>query len=600
MFDPALTLVLALVLPTVIAVPIVNNVYKRAAASLDSSSAELPFHFPESVYESIPHSGAASSPSSEEDDVKAATDFISNRLSLGESDFKVFDSYTDSFGIGHVYGAHMINGARIANHQAAAHVKNGEVAFFSSSFGTDQHLAKRDLIISEPKATVDFAKASAIASAQLKIPVYSEFEHTLEYVAQSDGKVVYAYTFQLRDNPLTKWVQVWCDTTTGKVIQTVNFANKATYKIIPIPRRDPSEGFAIVFDPEVIDSSPNGWTDGKATEGNNVITSNPTGRITRSIRNGVFHTRFDSTKPPGTVENTATTAVNLFYITNVMHDISYQYGFTESAGNFQKDNFGKGGEGNDAVAVNVFYPSAGTNNATFFTPPDGQPGEMNMYRFTKTTPNRSGGLDNSVVIHEYAHGITNRLTGGPATSGCLNTNEAWGLDEGWSDIMAMMVLAKKSDTATTRISIGAYSINNPAGFRFQPYTTDMRVNFLTYGSLETRRNRAHRIGEVWATMLWDIYWNLVTKHGFSKNLYDASQSEGNIVAMKIIIGGMTLQSCNPTFLGARDAIIAADKLHYNGAHKCEIYKGFGNRGLGLGATRIRIDDFSIPPECERR
>ncbi|KAH6569246.1 hypothetical protein BASA60_008308 [Batrachochytrium salamandrivorans] len=250
----------------------VDNVYKRAAASLDSSSTELPFYFPESVYESIPHSGAAPSPSSEKDDVKTATDFISNRLSLGESDFK--------------------------------------------------------------------------------IPVYSEFEHTLEYVELPDGKVVYAYTFQLRDNPLTKWVQVWCDTTTGKVIQTIDFANKATYKVIPIPRRDPSEGFAIVFDPEVIDSSPNGWTDGKATEG------------------------FDSTKPPGTVENTATTAVNLFYITNVMHDISYQYDFTESAGNFQKDNFGKGGRGNDAVAVNVFYPSAGTDNARFFTPSDGQPGEM--------------------------------------------------------------------------------------------------------------------------------------------------------------------------------------------------------------------------------
>ncbi|KAH9255903.1 hypothetical protein BASA81_006081 [Batrachochytrium salamandrivorans] len=187
----------------------------------------------------------------------------------------------------------------------------------------------------------------------------------------------------------------------------------------------------------------------------------------------------------------------------------------------------------DAVAVNDFYPSAGTNNAEFFAPADGQPGEMRI--------------------------------------GCLSSVEAGGLGEGWADIMAMMVLAKKSDTATTRISIGAYVRNNPKGIRLQPYTTDMRVNSLTYGSLETRRREVHRIGEVWATMLWDVYWNLVTKHGFSKNLYDASQSEGNIVAMKIIIGGM-----------------------------CEIYKGFGNRGLGLGATRIRIDDFSIPPECERR
>ncbi|KAH6592386.1 hypothetical protein BASA61_004575 [Batrachochytrium salamandrivorans] len=58
MFGPALTLVLALASSAVIAVPMSNNVYKRSAASLDPSSTELPFYFPESVYESIPHSGA--------------------------------------------------------------------------------------------------------------------------------------------------------------------------------------------------------------------------------------------------------------------------------------------------------------------------------------------------------------------------------------------------------------------------------------------------------------------------------------------------------------------------------------------------------------
>ncbi|KAH6583176.1 hypothetical protein BASA61_008118 [Batrachochytrium salamandrivorans] len=89
-----------------------------------------------------------------------------------------------------------------------------------------------------------------------------------------------------------------------------------------------------------------------------------------------------------------------------MHDITYQYGFTESAGNFQKDNFGKGGKD----------------------------GVMNMYRFTTPTPNRSTGLDSGVAIHEYGHGVSNRLTGGAATSGCLITAEAQGLGEGWSDM----------------------------------------------------------------------------------------------------------------------------------------------------------------------
>ncbi|KAH6587586.1 hypothetical protein BASA50_011191 [Batrachochytrium salamandrivorans] len=171
------------------------------------------------------------------------------------------------------------------------------------------------------------------------------------------------------------------------------------------------------------------------------------------------------------------------------------------------------------------------------------------------------------------------------------------MGEGWSDIMAMMVLAKSSDTATTRVTIGAYIANNAAGIRSHPYTTDMRVNPLTYVDLRTR-NRVHDIGEVWASMLWEVYWNLVAKHGFSANLHDASQSAGNVVAMKIIIGGMALQPCNPGFIDARNAIITADVNHYGGANKCEIIKAFAKRGLGSEANNLSTNDFSVPSECQ--
>ncbi|KAH6593123.1 hypothetical protein BASA50_007573 [Batrachochytrium salamandrivorans] len=595
MFGPALTLVLALASSTVIAVPTVDNSHKHAVASLNPASTSLPFHFPESVYENIPHSGVFSSSFSKKDDVKTATDFISKKLKLGASDFKVFDSFTDPSGVTHVYGAHMANGIRIANHQASAHVKSGEVNFFSSSFGTAQHLAKRDITVSAPKATVDFAKVSATASAQLGIPVDSEFEHALEYVEQPDGKIVYAYKFQLRNNPVTKWVEVWCDATTGKVIQTIDFGNKASYKAIQVPRRDANEGFSMVSNPELRGSSPNGWTAGGATGGNNVITLTPSGRTTPATRDGVFDTQFDNRGAPGTDANIAAAAVNLFYISNMMHDITYQYGFTESAGNFQTNNFGKGGRGNDAITINVLNPSD-VNNADFLTPTDGRPGVMNMYRFTYTTPNRSASFDSGVIIHEYAHGISNRLTGGPSTGGCLSTVEARGMGEGWGDTMALVVLAKSSDTATTRGTIGAYSTNSQVGFRSRPYTTDMRVNPLTYSDLRTR-NGVHAIGEVWASMLWEVYWNLVAKRGFSANLHDASQSAGNVVAMKIILGGMMIQPCNPTFLSARDAIIAADASYYNGANRCEIIRAFAKRGLGSRATGSRTNDFSITSGC---
>ncbi|KAH9265772.1 hypothetical protein BASA84_001448 [Batrachochytrium salamandrivorans] len=273
------------------------NVYKRAVASLNPSSTEFPFYFPESVYESIPHSGAPPSPSSETDDAKIATDFISKRLNLGADDFKV-STPTLILLVSPMYGAHMANGARIANHQAAAHVNNGEVFSFSSSFNTDQHLTKRDITVSAPEATVDFAKASATASAQLGIPVDSEFEHVLEYVAQPGGKIVYAYRLQLRDNPMTKWVEVWCDATTGMVIQVIDFAKKASYR---------SSHFLVVMP---------------------------------------------------------------------LKDFM--------AGNFQKSNFGKGGREGVMFSIAPLKP-----------------------------PNRSDSLDNGIIVHEYTHGISDRLTGGP-------------------------------------------------------------------------------------------------------------------------------------------------------------------------------------------
>jgi extracellular elastinolytic metalloproteinase len=143
--------------------------------------------------------------------------------------------------------------------------------------------------------------------------------------------------------------------------------------------------------------------------------------------------------------------VNAFYIVNSVHDISYKYGFTEATFNFQQTNIASGGKGNDRVTVSV-QDASGTNNANFATPADGSSGSMRMYLWTTTTPGRDGrltgpihecpisdddigSLENDIVVHEMTHGITNRMTGG-GTGRCLQTTEAGGMGEGWSDAMA--------------------------------------------------------------------------------------------------------------------------------------------------------------------
>lgn len=125
-----------------------------------------------------------------------------------------------------------------------------------------------------------------------------------------------------------------------------------------------------------------------------------------------------------------TTVTQLFYTSNMVHDLYYRYGFDEKAGNFQQDNFGRGGREGDAVIANA-QDGSGYNNANFMTPPDGQNGRCRMYLWNTAVPYRDGDLEAGIVIHELSHGLSTRLTGGPLNSGCLGWGESGGMGEGW-------------------------------------------------------------------------------------------------------------------------------------------------------------------------
>ena len=103
----------------------------------------------------------------------------------------------------------------------------------------------------------------------------------------------------------------------------------------------------------------------------------------------------------------------LFYVTNWYHDQLFKLGFDEAAGNFQNTNFSGMGLGGDRVLADA-QDASGTNNANFATPPDGQSGRMQMFRFTGPTIDRDGDLDAEIVIHELTHGLSNRLVGNAA------------------------------------------------------------------------------------------------------------------------------------------------------------------------------------------
>jgi extracellular elastinolytic metalloproteinase len=511
----------------------------------------------------------------------------------------------------------------------------------------------------------------------------------------------------------------------------------------------------------------NGTTSFDSSRGNNVLAQEDvngnnglgTGaHATKPLPNLVFNYTPNFNKKPDSGNNQQFAITNLFYWNNIMHDISYQYGFDEISGNFQANNLGRGGNANDYVLADA-QDGSGSNNANFSTPADGSSPRMQMYLFNavpgltvikpasfagkkaatesafsknnklantgsvqarivlyadnagntthegcdaafnaaqlngkialidrgtcdfalkaknaqnagakaviiadnipgeypflmggtdntitipavmtsfetadtmkqilQTDPTLTiklatgvkldGDLDNGVISHEYTHGISNRLTGGPNVVTCLSNKEEMG--EGWSDYMALMVTTDWTNTTMADSSksrpLGTYVFGQfpgGSGIRFYPYSTSFSVNSWTYDSMKLSNKfsnnflfyDSHVVGEVWCNMLWNMTWALIGQTGtISPNIYNAGGNGGNNIALQLVIEGLKLQVCSPGFVDGRNAILKADSMLYGGTHVATIWQVFASRGLGYNASqgssaniKDGTADYSLPP-----
>ncbi|KMQ67005.1 hypothetical protein ACM46_05160 [Chryseobacterium angstadtii] len=242
---------------------------------------------------------------------------------------------------------------------------------------------------------------------------------------------------------------------------------------------------------------------------------------------------------------------------------------------------------------------------------------------------KDGSLDNGIVIHEYGHGISNRLTG--TGNGCLSTfasNEQMG--EGWSDFFALMLTNRPGDNAAVARGMGTFAAEQPvtgSGIRPAKYSPDFSINNYTYGrtngmqinetsstGVQYTTVSVHSIGFIWATMLWDLHWKYVEKYGYNSNVL-ADPNSGSARVLQLVVDALKLQPCNPSFIAGRDAIIAADQAKTGGQDKCMIWKAFAKRGLGVNAApggllgewsghnnpapeiNDQVEDFTVPAEC---
>ena len=214
-------------------------------------------------------------------------------------------------------------------------------------------------------------------------------------------------------------------------------------------------------------------------------------------------------------------------------------------------------------------------------------------------------FDNGIIIHEYVHGLSIRLTGGSATSYCLGNAEQMG--EGWSDWYALMLTMNTQVDNPVYRPMGTFAANEPTdgyGIRPVPYDTSFAVNNYTYADLgNSEITVPHGVGFIWSTMLWDLTWAFMDEYGYDADIM--SGMGGNNLVLQLVTDGLKLQPCNPGFVDGRDAILAADELTNNGENSCLIWEVFAKRGLGYsanqGSSLSRLDGiaaYDIPPICQ--
>jgi extracellular elastinolytic metalloproteinase len=567
--------------------------------------------------------------------VEAATDLV--KSVAPDAEFRVVtDHYVGKNGIAHVNFKQTVHGIDVDNADFNVNVSpDGSIfsygnSFYSGKIPEESPLRKRDFndpvaalqgSISALGLPIEAAKAEAEPkpeSEQYTITGTSgaekDPEARLVYFVKADSTL--ALSWRVETDVLDNWLLTYMDANKEQVHGVVDYvADFATYQVYPWGVNDPTEGSRVtITDPWLSSASEFTWQgDGSSnsttTRGNNGAAQlNPSGGSTwesnyRPTSSGRTFEYAYSTSDSNPTNYRDASVAQLFYTANKYHDVLYTLGFTEAAGNFELNNNGQGGKGSDFVILNA-QDGSGKNNANFATPADGQNGRMRMYLWDKSSPQRDCSFEAGVVIHEYTHGLSNRLTGGPNNAGCLGSTEAGGMGEGWSDFYATAIRLKQGNTRNTDYPMGAWVNNNPKGIRTYPYSTSMTTNPLTYTS-NNGNSAVHFIGTVWASILYEVMWNLIDEHGLSVAdfpKFDAKgvPTDGKFLAMQLVTDGLALQPCTPTFVSARDAIIDADRALTGGANKCLLWKGFSKRGLGPNArysSSSRTQDFSLPSGC---
>jgi len=219
---------------------------------------------------------------------------------------------------------------------------------------------------------------------------------------------------------------------------------------------------------------------------------------------------------------------------------------------------------------------------------------------------RDGTVDNMIIAHEWGHYLHHRLTD------CGNL-ACGAMSEGWADFNALMMALREGDDLDGVYAGTTYANFDTAGYygiRRVPYSVNLRRNALTFRHISDgeplptihpimdnglANSESHNAGEVWATMMWEVYVALHKAHAGELGFAEVHRRMGDYV-----VAGMMLAPPDPTFTEQRDALLMAAA----GAPDdfMTIARAFARRGAGSCALSPErgsstlvgvVEDFEI-------
>lgn len=327
------------------------------------------------------------------------------------------------------------NGLPVYGTVATVLVKNNTVTYFNDNFIKDYKSTVPATASLNKKAALDKIAADLGKNEISDLPLLDFFQQGQNKHVAAKQRLVYssdegnlklAYEFLVHEPKTSNHWNYVIDANSGEVISKMNLnlscnfhedayshesqavafpqnkeyypdnnnslllsADNASYNVFALPVEAPTfAARSLVTNPWILTSSPEGWhsngvTHYTITRGNNAYAyddkdddeatfgSSPDGGAARN-----FNFPYDpNTKA---INNLSAATTNLFYISNMMHDVFYKFGFTEAARNFQSNNFGNGGLDDDEVFAQS-QDGGGYNNANFASYPDNYNPVMQMY-----------------------------------------------------------------------------------------------------------------------------------------------------------------------------------------------------------------------------